>query len=113
MAIQIQTDRAAIEDAESKRGAAGDYVLSITNAVIAVLFFISSREYSHFCILQDNPMRSGRQILTALRPIEIETNAADRKSGLLRFESTAQIKLTKELKTTVWLPFEFANCPGR
>lgn len=58
-------------------------------------------------------MRSGQQILTALRPIEIETNAVDKKSGLLRFESTAQIRLTKELKTTVWSPFEFANCPGR
>lgn len=53
MVTQIQNDRAAINDAESKPGAAGDYVFSITNAVIAVLFFISSREYSHFCILQD------------------------------------------------------------
>lgn len=53
MATQMQNDRAAINDTESKPGAAGDYVFSITNAVIAVLFFISSREYSHFCILQD------------------------------------------------------------
>lgn len=53
MAIQIQNARAAIDDAESEPGAAGDYVLSVTNAVIAVLFFISFKEYSHLCSRRD------------------------------------------------------------
>ncbi|QTG17194.1 hypothetical protein G6M86_28365 (plasmid) [Agrobacterium tumefaciens] len=75
MATQIQNDRAAINDAESKPGAAGDYVFSITNAVIAVLFFISLREY--FTSLRSTgrkPATFDREIISTLRLVELSVD---------------------------------------